>query len=277
MTVKERIEHSRTRITKLVFPQDTNPIGTLYGGTAMKWMDEVAFLTATRFARRQVVTVSMDRVDFKTFLQICTDVLLQTTEWGRLKKAPAGEVGFHTFGDQVKKQILRDGVPFNMLVVGSSGLGKSTFVDTLFKVLLLAMVYVHCFIVHLFPACIPSMFAACSCCHTLTCVCLCACRHRSAAAQTQRWHKRFHQPSKFTPSPMVGTTCVRVCVRVCVYCHPPTDTLVHAHPLSLTHTHTLSLSFSLSPLVHCAPSSAGGARHETEAQCDRHAWFLRCY
>ncbi|MDT8322083.1 MAG: acyl-CoA thioesterase [Xanthomonadales bacterium] len=65
MTVAERIENSRTRITKLVFPTDTNPIGTLYGGTAMKWMDEVAFLTATRFARRQVVTVSMDRLDFK--------------------------------------------------------------------------------------------------------------------------------------------------------------------------------------------------------------------
>jgi acyl-CoA hydrolase len=66
MNAEERTEHARTRITKLVFPQDTNPIGTLYGGTAMKWMDEVAFLTATRFARRQVVTVSMDRVDFKT-------------------------------------------------------------------------------------------------------------------------------------------------------------------------------------------------------------------
>lgn len=65
MTVNERIHNSKTRITKLVFPQDTNPIATLYGGTAMKWMDEVAFLTATRFARRQVVTVSMDRVDFK--------------------------------------------------------------------------------------------------------------------------------------------------------------------------------------------------------------------
>ncbi|NBB94014.1 MAG: acyl-CoA thioesterase [Gammaproteobacteria bacterium] len=61
----ERIARARTRITKLVFPQDTNPIGTLYGGTALKWMDEVAFLTATRFARCQVVTVSMDRVDFK--------------------------------------------------------------------------------------------------------------------------------------------------------------------------------------------------------------------
>lgn len=60
-----RIAQSRTRITKLVFPHDTNPIGTLYGGTALHWMDEVAFLTATRYARRQVVTVSMDRVDFK--------------------------------------------------------------------------------------------------------------------------------------------------------------------------------------------------------------------
>jgi acyl-CoA hydrolase len=64
-TPDPRITQSRTRITKLVFPHDTNPIGTLYGGTALHWMDEVAFLTATRFARRQVVTVSMDRVDFK--------------------------------------------------------------------------------------------------------------------------------------------------------------------------------------------------------------------
>ncbi len=64
-THQQRIEESRTRITKLVFPQDTNPIGTLYGGTALHWMDEVAFLAATRFARCQVVTVSMDRVDFK--------------------------------------------------------------------------------------------------------------------------------------------------------------------------------------------------------------------
>lgn len=62
---QQRVAESRTRITKLVFPQDTNPIGTLYGGTALHWMDEVAFLTATRYARCQVVTVSMDRVDFK--------------------------------------------------------------------------------------------------------------------------------------------------------------------------------------------------------------------
>ena len=29
------------------------------------WMDEVAFITATRFSRQKMVTVSSDRVDFK--------------------------------------------------------------------------------------------------------------------------------------------------------------------------------------------------------------------
>lgn len=29
------------------------------------WMDELAFITATRFSRQRMVTVSSDRVDFK--------------------------------------------------------------------------------------------------------------------------------------------------------------------------------------------------------------------
>lgn len=61
----QRRQRSKTRITRLVFPQHTNPLGTLYGGSALQWMDEAAFFAATRYARRQVVTVSMDRVDFK--------------------------------------------------------------------------------------------------------------------------------------------------------------------------------------------------------------------
>ncbi|MEM7053071.1 MAG: acyl-CoA thioesterase [Pseudomonadota bacterium] len=65
MSLEQRIDAAKTRITKLVFPQDANPLGTLYGGNALHWMDEVAFLTATRFTRCQIVTVSMDRVDFQ--------------------------------------------------------------------------------------------------------------------------------------------------------------------------------------------------------------------
>ncbi len=61
---EEKIERSITRIFKAVFPDSTNHYDTLFGGTAMHLMDEVAFITATRFTRKKVVTVSSDRIDF---------------------------------------------------------------------------------------------------------------------------------------------------------------------------------------------------------------------
>lgn len=64
MTIEERILHSETRIFKAVFPSTTNHYDTLFGGTAMSLMDEVAFITATRFARKKMVTVSSGKIDF---------------------------------------------------------------------------------------------------------------------------------------------------------------------------------------------------------------------
>ncbi len=65
MTTEERIKQSQTHIFKAVFPNTTNHYDTLFGGTAMHAMDEVAFITATRFSRQRMVTVSSDRIDFK--------------------------------------------------------------------------------------------------------------------------------------------------------------------------------------------------------------------
>jgi len=65
MTQEERIQQSETRIFKAVFPNTTNHYDTLFGGTAMQLMDEVAFITATRYSRQKMVTVSSDRIDFK--------------------------------------------------------------------------------------------------------------------------------------------------------------------------------------------------------------------
>lgn len=64
MTIEERIELSTTSIFKAVFPNTTNHYDTLYGGTAMALMDEVAFIAGTRFCRKRLVTVSSDRIDF---------------------------------------------------------------------------------------------------------------------------------------------------------------------------------------------------------------------
>lgn len=63
--ILRRIELSETRVTKAVFPSTTNHHNTLFGGTALAWMDEVSFIAATRFCRLPLVTVSSDRIDFK--------------------------------------------------------------------------------------------------------------------------------------------------------------------------------------------------------------------
>jgi len=63
-SLEERIAKAETRIFKAVFPNTTNHYDTLFGGTALQLMDEVAFICATRFSRQRVVTVSSDRVDF---------------------------------------------------------------------------------------------------------------------------------------------------------------------------------------------------------------------
>ncbi len=64
MTLDERIERSETHIFRAVFPNTTNHYDTLFGGNAMQLMDEVAFITATRFSRKKVVTVSSSQIDF---------------------------------------------------------------------------------------------------------------------------------------------------------------------------------------------------------------------
>ncbi|MCB5228138.1 acyl-CoA thioesterase [Alishewanella sp. 16-MA] len=61
----KRMEYAVTRVTKTVFPGRTNHHNTLFGGEALAWMDEAAFIAATRFCRKPLVTVCSDRVDFK--------------------------------------------------------------------------------------------------------------------------------------------------------------------------------------------------------------------
>ncbi|PPU78450.1 acyl-CoA thioesterase [Xanthomonas cucurbitae] len=56
---------TEARMAEIVFPNHTNHMGTLFGGQALAWMDKAAFLAASRYARRAVVTARSDQVDFK--------------------------------------------------------------------------------------------------------------------------------------------------------------------------------------------------------------------
>ncbi|MDK7758711.1 acyl-CoA thioesterase [Providencia rettgeri] len=62
--ITQKIEQSISRVSKVVFPTTTNHHSTLFGGTALAWMDEVSFITATRFSRKRLVTVSTEKINF---------------------------------------------------------------------------------------------------------------------------------------------------------------------------------------------------------------------
>lgn len=124
MTTEERIKQSETRIFKAVFPNTTNHYDTLFGGTAMQLMDEVAFIAATRFCRQRMVTVSSDRIDFKkpipagtiielvgrvsylgnTSLKVKVDIFIEQMYQEQREKAVSGEFTFVAV-DENKKPV----------------------------------------------------------------------------------------------------------------------------------------------------------------------------
>jgi acyl-CoA hydrolase len=58
-------EVTQLRLVEIVYPEDTNSQGTLFGGHALALMDRLAFLVASRYARKPVVTARSDKVEFR--------------------------------------------------------------------------------------------------------------------------------------------------------------------------------------------------------------------
>ncbi|MCQ6560137.1 acyl-CoA thioesterase [Paenibacillus mendelii] len=51
-------------MTQLIFPEDANIHGTMFGGKVMEYMDKTAAISSMRHARIPVVTASTDSIDF---------------------------------------------------------------------------------------------------------------------------------------------------------------------------------------------------------------------
>ncbi|MCL2162750.1 MAG: acyl-CoA thioesterase [Betaproteobacteria bacterium] len=56
--------YSQTTFVEMIFPDQANHYGTLYGGNALGLLGKAAFVTATRYARHAVVMAMSERVEF---------------------------------------------------------------------------------------------------------------------------------------------------------------------------------------------------------------------
>lgn len=98
---------SKTEMTDLVLPSETNPINNLFGGELLARMDRAASIAARRHSRRIVVTASVNHVafnkaiplgsvvtveakvsrNFNTSMEIFLDVWIEDRESGKRSKA----------------------------------------------------------------------------------------------------------------------------------------------------------------------------------------------
>ncbi|MCW5519988.1 acyl-CoA thioesterase [Aureitalea sp. L0-47] len=103
-------EDSKTIITDLVLPSETNPIGNMFGGELLARMDRAASIAARRHSRRIVVTASVNHVAFskmiplgsvvtveakvsrafKSSMEVFMDVWIEDRESGMRSKANEG-------------------------------------------------------------------------------------------------------------------------------------------------------------------------------------------
>ena len=54
------------RLMEIVYPEHTNSQGTLFGGHALSLMDRLAFIVASRFTRKPVVTACSEKIEFRS-------------------------------------------------------------------------------------------------------------------------------------------------------------------------------------------------------------------
>jgi acyl-CoA hydrolase len=98
------------RFAEIVFPHHCNHLGTLFGGQALAWMDKAAFLVASRFAGRTVVTARSDRIDFREAVKL-----------GEIVELVASVVGVGRSSMTVRVSLLREPTPGAQQQLATSG------------------------------------------------------------------------------------------------------------------------------------------------------------
>jgi len=73
---QKRVSDSKTEQVQIIMSGDTNGYGRLFGGRLVEWIDIVAAVVARRHSGREVVTVSIDNLNFKAPAYVNDTVVL---------------------------------------------------------------------------------------------------------------------------------------------------------------------------------------------------------
>lgn len=92
-------------MVELVLPNDANTLGNILGGKVMHLVDIAAAIAAHRHCRRQVVTASMDRIDFLHPVKVGELIILKASV--NFAARTSMEVGVKVLSEDLKTGVQR--------------------------------------------------------------------------------------------------------------------------------------------------------------------------
>jgi acyl-CoA hydrolase len=95
------VSASRTEMMEIVLPQDANLLGNILGGRVMHLIDIAGAIAAGRHCHRQVVTASVDHLDFHNPIRLGELILLEA-QVNRAFRTSV-EVGVEVFSENYNK------------------------------------------------------------------------------------------------------------------------------------------------------------------------------
>ena len=99
------VAESQAERSEIIFPGDSNPLGNLFGGRLMQFIDLVGAVASMRHARAITVTASMDQLDFLAPVRV-GDMLILKASVNRAFRTSM-EVGVRAMVEDARGQTLR--------------------------------------------------------------------------------------------------------------------------------------------------------------------------
>ena len=120
------MEQTTLSMSFLAQTTDVNYHGNVHGGKVMKWIDEVAYALAVRYAKKNCVTKFVDDIEFLAAINIGDLVFLNATliSVGKTSMRIHVEVSSENLIEQVKK----DNCACDIVFVAIDQHGKKTTV-----------------------------------------------------------------------------------------------------------------------------------------------------
>jgi acyl-CoA hydrolase len=108
-------------MTVLMTPDTANFSGKVHGGTILKLLDQAAYACASRYARRYVVTLSVDQVMFRQPIQVGELVTFMASV--NHTGTSSMEIGIKVVAEDIRAKIIRhvNSCFFTMIAVDDEG------------------------------------------------------------------------------------------------------------------------------------------------------------